>query len=277
MSKSFRPHFLLRGDNEDSYIKLNYEYKPYCNSRFNSTTKNMLVRLQNTVAQAINKNNKLAKYIIIVLDDDLIMFLDYKGPAVTQLLGDWITWFFNQVMDLIAKRKNMLPKKSKRPMEPCVYFTVAPTHCNFDFERNKVRKKLNNCVETICKNKQQVHLIRLKQWDYKDGALVQGDKITRYGMDSYWDALESAFQYNALKHELFVARQLVSKSQGKNTHGVHMGSEKGLCTEERHKHGSEDDVPQFFRRHRDDFHWKNPSRQTTAPNNRFLLPRLDRC
>ena len=53
---------------------------------------NMLARLQNSFAAGLNQTKKealLPRYIIIVLDDDLITFLDYSKEGTTTLLGTW--------------------------------------------------------------------------------------------------------------------------------------------------------------------------------------------
>ena len=74
---------------DKSYIKSNYEFKPFCNSRFASSTENMLTRLQNSLAMGFNhfKDGRLPQYIVVVLDDDLITYLDFKKEGATTCWG----------------------------------------------------------------------------------------------------------------------------------------------------------------------------------------------
>ena len=96
-SCTFRKNFLLHDhgkNNEDSYIKRSFDFEVQCNSKFNSANQNMILRLQNTMAATINKFKTvpLPNYILIVLDDDLITYLDYKEEGVIDLLAKWIQW-----------------------------------------------------------------------------------------------------------------------------------------------------------------------------------------
>ena len=88
--KSYRKHFLLRDDNMDGFIKSMFEHKIWCNSKFNCKTDNMILGIYNTVASALNNNDFLPKYILIVLDDDLITYLRFQGPGFTQIMGSWM-------------------------------------------------------------------------------------------------------------------------------------------------------------------------------------------
>ena len=152
---SYCKHFLLREDNNPddespSYVKSQYEYIPFFNSHFNSATANMLVRLQNTFAQAINKSAVLPKYILVILDDDLITYLDYPSTTgALQLLGKWVEWLIQQFCDLLQKKLELLPQRAKRDV--CTYWSTVPTHHNFGFARNELRKKLNWCIESTMK------------------------------------------------------------------------------------------------------------------------------
>ena len=51
-----------------------------------------------------NKNNALPKYVLIVLDDDLITFLDFKETGVATLLGTWVQWLVSEFNTLVEKR-----------------------------------------------------------------------------------------------------------------------------------------------------------------------------
>ena len=147
----------------EDYISSHYDYHMQCNSRFNSSTENMLVRIQNTLAGAVNKSIALPKYIIVILDDDLITYLDYKGVGVGELLGEWLRWLMTEIEVIIKARKDQLPVKVKRDMEPCIYWCISPTHVNFSAQRNDLRKKLNFCLESLLKNRENMRILKLKK------------------------------------------------------------------------------------------------------------------
>ena len=81
--------------------------------------------------------------------------MDYKGSGVAELLGEWITWLVKVITEAITDRKKQLPAKAKTDFEPCTYWCCAPTHVNFNQQRNELRKKWNYCLETILKGHQE--------------------------------------------------------------------------------------------------------------------------
>ena len=197
---TYRKYFLeISGVQEqtakfDFYIKTNFDFDMFCNSRYNSPTQNMLVRIQNTVANAINKHIALSRYFLVILDDDLITYLDFKGPGVAELLRKWVSWLIDQMTSAVAERKKQLPIKSKREAEPCIYWCLVPTHKNFSQPCNDTRKKLNFCLESLLKGKQDMRVIKLKEhWDFADQSLVCKDNMTDTGLYSYWKAIDAAF------------------------------------------------------------------------------------
>ena len=286
MSKSYRAHFLLRdhmlpteeGTRDRFFIKEGFNFKNYCNSRYNSPNSNMLQQLQNMMAMALNKNPKLPKFILLILDDDLIMYLDFKGEEVSSMLGTWLSWLMEQFESLISQRRDLLPMKSKRQYELCMYWCAVPVHSGFNTRRNEIRKKFNLCLESICKGKQDVRVIKMKErWSFEDKALVMNDKITELGMDAYWDSVDCAFKFNAMKRDVFVAKLIAGNVF------------KGAVNKELHKEDKcmvhyEDEIPDFFRKHHhqknDRFHWqrKTAVREDKSWSNReqcYLLPNLN--
>ena len=75
VAKSYRKHFkhVQPGSRSGSkyFIKDNFEYSAFCNSKYSSTQQNILARLQNTMVSAIKSTNKLdgdllPKYFLVV-------------------------------------------------------------------------------------------------------------------------------------------------------------------------------------------------------------------
>ena len=104
-ARTYRSHFKLN-TGTTHYMKDMYEVTPYCNSRYNSANQNMLARIQNTLIAAISKNNHMPDYIVVVLDDDLITFLDYKSTAgLAEMLGKWVEWIILEISQVVTMRQ----------------------------------------------------------------------------------------------------------------------------------------------------------------------------
>ena len=84
------------------------------------------------------KDGLLPKYIVIVLDDDLITHLNFnEEDGTATLLGSWIEWLAKELESLLQERWKQLPEKSKRLL-PFIYWVNAPTHSFFSKARNQL-------------------------------------------------------------------------------------------------------------------------------------------
>ena len=128
-ARSYRTH-CKKATNKDLYIKDNFEYIPFINSRYSSSNSNMLAHIQNTFVSAFNqtKDKLLPKYIVMVFDDDLITYLGFKrGDGVATLLGSWVEWLVKEFNEAIAKRLEQLEHRFKKN-KIFLYWVTAPTH-----------------------------------------------------------------------------------------------------------------------------------------------------
>ena len=177
----------------------------------------MLARIQNAFAAGLNgcKNGLLPRYIVVILDDDLISYLDCKtsdGCAV--LFGSWFEWIVKQFKSLVHDRLEQLPTKSKK-VKPFFYWLTAPIHNYFSRERNALRIKLNLSMESVIKQENEMRVIKLKDhWDPKDAHLVINDRFTEIGMLAYWKAIDASVKFNITKCEQYFAKKPVLNTQG---------------------------------------------------------------
>ena len=277
VAKSFWAHYkkyVLSQKDGEQYIKEFYEYSPVCNSRFASSQVNMLARLQNALATGLNGcKGTLPKYILVILDDDLINFLDCKeDEGIATLLGSWVEWLADQFDLLIQKRLEQLPVKTRKVV-PFFYWVATPTHSFFSKPRNQLRIKFNLGLEAVIRAKENMRVIKLKTgWNSKDSNLVVNDRITELGMTTYWSAIDASFKYNILRREAFLAKQCPVKNsssptpssqlqhdqksdQKRNIHPVSQRIDSRDVVQRSNSniaYGGRDPMSNFFRRHRYD-------------------------
>ena len=243
MAKSFREHFKKPSDN--FFMKENFEVFPCCSSRYSSNNTNMLSRIVNSLAKDLNDSTKLPKYIVIVLDNDLIEYLAYADYGIASIFGEWIEFLADTCNDMVQTRKSQLPKKAiLHDAYPCIYWVTAPHHMYF--KDNQSRTKLNSCLESVIKTKKNMRLVKMKEiWNYKDMNLVDwpSGRISFAGLSAYWLSVDAAVRYNINKHEQFL------KKQGQ--HGT--GARRAEESEEPVK----DKMKDFFKRNKgiDKYHW----------------------
>ena len=163
----------------DFYMKWEFEVLLFCSSRYNDKNENMLSRLQITLADAINKKTVLPEYIVVLLDCDLIDYLDFTGVGMSSLLGNWFEWLCVQFNEMIEARQNQLHPNAKHKDAPFTYWVQAPKHRNFSMEENSVQTKMNNCLESVVKQFSSMRFIKLKQLrSYDDSTLVVNNRFT---------------------------------------------------------------------------------------------------
>ena len=149
LATMYRQHFKLA--RKDFYSKLLFEVTAKCKSRFSSKNTNMLSRIQNAGAEAINKNITLPKYMVIILDNDLINYLNYSNLGISLMYGSWIEWLAKTLNEMIIERKRQLPRKAVIPDEPFIYWAMLPYHKNLEGPKNICRNKFNKCLEAVMK------------------------------------------------------------------------------------------------------------------------------
>ena len=223
VARSYRAHFKKfqpEKDENGHFIKKNFEFTAFCNSRFASSQSNILARLQDTFAMATNSNKRsglMARYIIVVLDDDLISYLDFAEDGMATLLGTWIEWLASAFRDLIQQRLKQLPDKSKK-FTPFLYWVAALTHAYFDKVINQQRIKFNLSLESVIRARENENkrVMKLKDiWNSKDSTLIINNRMSEPGLTVYWSAIDASFMYNSLRREIFIAKQLtLSESSG---------------------------------------------------------------
>ena len=186
----------------------------FCNSKYASSNQNMLSRIQNTFAVALNQTKKggiLPRYVIVVLDDDLIMYLDFKKDGAATLLGTWVQWIAKEFNRLLDIRRKQLPSKCVKT-NTFFYWVTAPIHSHFTKERNNLRMKFNLSLDAVIRTQHNMRVVRLKEfWNTGDTSLVVHDKLTETGLSAYWDAIDATFKFNEVKREVYLAKESLAK------------------------------------------------------------------
>ena len=132
-------------------MKKYFQVEAHCSSRFSDSNSNMISRLQISMAKAINKAMYLPDYIIIVLEDDIIDFLEYRNYSVSAMYGTWLDWLAKEFNELIFKKQAHLPVGARNDNETQIYWTTAVYHKMFTLAETQMREKFNNCMETVTK------------------------------------------------------------------------------------------------------------------------------
>ena len=265
MDETYRPYF--KKARVEFHCKQRFEISKFCNSKRSSNNRFVTSRILNTFISAINAKSVLPRFVVFVIDKEIMEFVEYGGFGVSTLYGTILESLIKKVHATVEKVKSKLPAKAIKQDQPHIYWTPAITHQGF--QDMELRNKYNLCLHSIVKLYPNMRVIKLKNyWDFNDNNLIlPNGQISAMGKGSIWKSIDDALKFNIEKKEEFAARQLITEIKLK----YDMANQRRLA-EKRQEDQEEDPVQVFFHRQKQrEHHWNN-----TATGNRFLLPRIDR-
>ena len=265
MSETYRPYF--KKSKAVFHCKQMFEISKFCNTRLNSNNRNVVSRILNTFISAINEVGVFPKFIVFVLDDELITAIDYDGYGVSTMFGSLLEWLIKKVNATIDKLKKKLPAKLIKEDFPQIYWSPALMHKRFGDKNNTLRHKYNLCLDSIIKLYPNMRVIRYKNfWAFSDDTLMhENGQFSATGKSIFWKSIDDSLKFNVEKKEEYLARALLAQKKQKSDMSCQQRLDQKKLLEE-----EDDPVEQFFHRRRQAQHrCKN--------GNNFMLPRPDRC
>ena len=229
VATTYREHFKKERE-YNFFCKENFEVSAYCRSRQSEKDQNIIRRIKNSLIGGLNKHWKLPKYIVVVLETDLIEFVDYTNFGISTLYGDLLEGIVKGFIDIINTRKTQLPKKAVKDDYPFIYWVSLPKHKNLD---QNTRTKFNLTLESIVKLYPNMRIAQIKDnWDIKNENLAQCNRLSGLGCNQYWKAIDSSMKFNINKRQ----RIMKKDSAGKDTNA--------------RKFDRRDKIPDFFNKYR---------------------------
>ena len=133
--KSFNK-FYCEQEDTDHYNKEQFEICGFNNDKGKSYDQNTISRIHNNLVGAIQEKILLPKFIVMVLNNDIISFIFHKNHELKRgsesAYERVLKWLMCQFDRLIKTQKEYLPKKSKKqPLQPMFIWIAPPNHKNF--------------------------------------------------------------------------------------------------------------------------------------------------
>ena len=250
MARCYR-QFFKNAPEAGRFVKERFEVSAYCNSRFATNELNIIIRVKSALTAAIEKHLKLPKYLVIVLEEDVIEYARFQGPGISGILGRYLEGLASEINHIIHIRLEQLPLKAKMQGEyPVIYWVAAVSHKLLT--NRDLRAKFNLCLESIIKKFDNMRVIKIKEiWNYDDQFLVSNGALTPTGLSTYWKAVDSSIHFNVKRNE---------KSNGK----FKKATSNGLGKKTPPMTPEQDFVKGFFKRNkqnRDRFCWRKSDMQ----------------
>ena len=179
-----------------TYCGDKFEILLFHSTQYVSNFRNMIARLVNTLIQAINSEPLLPRAIVVVLDDDLIKFININGFGMSMAYSRILHYLFSEFNKIIAARKDILPLKAKCLHYPELIWVNPPFNTGFvnNPQRNKFSKALDSTAAIYADN-WSLQLKRIWDTQGRDLYLPRYSRFTSKGLMTYWMAVDRSVRF----------------------------------------------------------------------------------
>ena len=173
------------------YCRSQFDIRGFFTNKYTHHDQNAVSRIRNTLIKAIQDNVYLPKWIITVVDDDIMRYLNLESRGTIDSYKRIIDNIMKEQNKAIAIQNDYLPAKSKMKNQPQLLWIQAPHHGNF--HNNDLREKWNAALTAIAPFHNNVHIMPFKKiWDPEDLTLYDkhARRYTSAGYKNYWAAVD---------------------------------------------------------------------------------------
>ena len=171
-----------------------------------SLIKNVLTRMFNSLAEALNLNqgaNQLLRIILVIPDSDILKFVNHYTYGVSVITGRCLSWLINNFEREIEAKKEQLRKKkpgSVSQNEPKIIWVKMLDTPNTTYsDLMACRKKFNSILEEILAQKKNHFIIDINDVMFHKSHFRQTNILNARGKERFWDEINrqvEEFEYN---------------------------------------------------------------------------------
>ena len=191
----------LRRHRDNLYVPNNFEFRSYASKNYLENRANILARLVNQVIRAININRYLPKWVVFVVESDIVKYMMnqvdgmHEPAEAYQKMMEWVMTQQDKAINFI---KNYLPSKAKKYNWPRILWIVPTLHDGFTPDNFKLRKAFIFGLRSAAAQRENTIVLPLRQaWDRHDESLfdAQRNRFTSAGLDLLWTAIDRTIRF----------------------------------------------------------------------------------
>ena len=170
-----------------------------------SNMRSVLAKILNSTAEGLNNKPKLPRYVLIMLDKDLIEYFNYYEYSMGDMLTDTLKWLVKELMKQFDIRRDDL--RTKRPgaigvaTEPRLIWIAMIVRPQIDGPMSKIfaaRSKYNRVLEDVLSEFKYNHIMYLDTMKQANLFDSQG-RLTAAGKTEMWNDVNH--QIHLFDHE----------------------------------------------------------------------------
>ena len=150
-----------------------------------------MTRIVNSCVFGLNKYDKLPRFMLMIIDKDLIDFIDCSISGSTITLGMAIEWIIHEIEKFVDRKKNMmreLKPGSVTPGEPkFIWIRAISRPWNNKF--TLARAKFNDVLEEILASRRDSYILDASSYIDKANYTRLGD-LTVVGREHFWRCVD---------------------------------------------------------------------------------------
>ena len=191
--------YFLSAPQTDSYCRSQLEVCVFHKGNTADRSDSPISRIVNNLIYAMKTKGYLPKIIAVILEDDLIRYVDYNDFGVTSVYGQIFNYIIEEVRSAIIEFKyGILPVKARRDAYPQIIWFLPTLHCNYHPSDNTLRKKLIGEMENQIKYQTQMHTVHVNTtWTYDNLNLVNKyeHRMSPLGLAKFWNDFDNKIAY----------------------------------------------------------------------------------
>ena len=184
-----------------SYLTLHYNIEPYY-SPVNPLEKSFPARMTHALGKGLNDQTRpphLPRYVIIVIDSDLISSLRVFDYGISRAMEDRLKWLVVNLNEMVEdRRKDLLKKRlgavstSTEPRFVWIQMIRRPEH-SLNKKIYSLTTKFNNILEETIAGDKRSHILKI-HIEANESNFDRFGQITNSGLYTYWRIIDETMK-----------------------------------------------------------------------------------
>ena len=162
-----------------------------------STTKSVPARLLNCLLKALNENNNLPRFVIVVPDWNLLQFMQHNGFGIMEMTAALVRWMVTNMLWAVGSKKEQLRMVKPGALisgEPKIIWVKMIKRLRGYSKLLAVCNKFNQVMEKVLAAKKSQYLIDLSPAINDSDLFTSANELNGDGRVTFWKELDNCLQ-----------------------------------------------------------------------------------
>ena len=233
-----------------TFIQRNYNVKGYVTNPNGFGNDNVMANIINALIKGLNEENFLPKYVLVVLDIDLLWHINHWEGGLMALTGTVVNWITNQMIRTVEVRKDDLTKVyTGTAIDGEPLFVWVKMFNRIKQSSNNplfaVRDKYNRAIEEILAAKRGHYIIDINNAMQDPAYFDEFNQLNPAGQRRFWIEIDrkiEKFEEDKRKYSLKPVVATENREQERSAPNRSSESSGGFSCDRFYPHSNYSDV-----------------------------------